>query len=116
MVPLSGAPKGEQGLEVPLGLRVGHLSRIGTYVDWAVLSMWAVQQRAQVVMGMAEASLRHPGPGGADGPDEELLGRLRGLVREARDYHAAGDFEAAMARMRVAQDLISLHIIALAGE
>lgn len=101
--------------DAPLGMRVGHFSRIGSYVDWAVLSMW-YRMRVQAVMGMAEASLRHPGPGGAEGPDEELLERLRGLIREAREYHAAGDFEAAMARMRVAQDLISLHIIALAGE
>lgn len=108
-------PKDEPRFEgAPLALRVGHLSRIGSFVDWAVLSMW-FRMRAQVVMGMAEASVRHAGPGGVEGPDEELLGRLRGLVREACEYHAAGDFEAAMARMRVAQDLISLRIIALAG-
>ena len=98
------------------GLRVGHLSRISSYLDWAVLGMWAVQRRATVMMGMAEASLRGTGPGGVDGPDEELLGRLRGLVAEAREYYAADDFPAAMARMRVAQDLVALRIIALAEE
>ena len=102
--------------EVSRGLRVGHLSRISSYLDWAVVGMWAVQRRAGIMMGMAEASLRHPGPGGEHGPDEDLLRRLRGLVTEAREYYAADDFPAAMARMRVAQDLVALRIIALAEE
>ena len=45
--------------------------------------------------------------------DEELLRRLRALVAEARDYHAGEDFPAAMARVRVAQDLVDLRIVAL---
>ena len=112
-----GEPLGETRAEdAPLGLRVGHLSRIGGYLDWAVVGMWAVQRRATIMMGMAEASVRGHGPGGADGPDEELLRRLRALVGEAREYYAQDDFPAAMARMRVAQDLVALRIIALAGE
>jgi len=115
---VTGAPTGEPRTDggVSLGLRVGHLSRVSSYMDWATLGMWAVQRRATVMMGMAEASLRHPGPGGDSGPDEDLLRRLRVLIAEAREYHAADDFPAAMARMRVAQDLVSLRIIALAGE
>ena len=96
-------------------LRVGHLLRIGTYLDYAILSMWA-GRRPQVVMGMAEASVRGHGPGGADGPDEEILARLRELIGEAREYHEAGDFPAAMARMRVAEDLVALYTIRLFGE
>lgn len=96
-------------------LRVGHLLRIGTYLDYAILSMWA-GRRPQVVMGMAEASVRGHGPGGADGPDEEILARLRELIGEAREYHEAGDFPAAMARMRVAEDLVALYTIRLSGE
>ena len=46
-------------------------------------------------------------------PVEELLAHLRSLVGEARAYLSEGDFEASMARMRVAQDEISLHIIAI---
>lgn len=110
---MSGLPNGLAGDgRVSLSLRVGHLSRISSYIDWATLSMWT-GRRAQVVMGMAEASLRHPGPGGVEGPDEELLARLRSLITEAREYHAADEFEPAMARMRVAQDEVSLHIIAI---
>ena len=101
--------------EAPLVLRVGHLLRISGYLEMAVLSMWA-QRRAEVAMGMAEASVRGTGPGGPDGPDEELIARLRDLVGEAREYHAADDFPAAMARMRVAEDLVSLHIIRLTRE
>jgi hypothetical protein len=97
---------------VPLSLRVGHLSRISSYIDWATLGMWT-ERRAQMMMGMAEASLRHPGPGGKVGPDEEFLARLRQLVAEAREYLADDQFEASMARMRVAQDEISLRIITI---
>ena len=114
---MTGEPLGAPRLEeASLGVRVGHLLRISSYLDWAVLGMWAAQRRATVMMGMAEASVRGFGPGGVDGPDEDLLRRLRDLVAEARDYYAADDFPAAMARMRVAQDLVSLRIIALAGE
>ena len=101
--------------KVPLKLRVGHFLRINSYLDYAMLSMWA-QRRPQVVMGMAEASVRGEGPGGVEGPDEEVLARLRDLIGEAREYHAADDFPAAMARMRVADDLVALHIIRLCGE
>ena len=96
-------------------LRVGHFLRIGSYLDNAILSMWA-GRRPQVMMGMAEASVRGYGPGGADGTDEEILVRLRELIREAREYYAAGDFPAAMARMRVAEDLVALYTIRISGE
>ncbi len=111
-----GLAKGEiLPTEVPLDLRVGHLLRISSYLDYAILSMWA-ERRAQVVMGMAEASVRGAGPGGPQGPDEKLLGQLRGLIAEAREYHAADDFPAAMARMRVAEDLVALRVITLTRE
>src|SRR5215203_5065217 len=48
------------------------------------------------------------------GEDDDLLVRLRALVGEARDHHADGDSPAAMARLRVAQDLVDLRIVALA--
>ena len=102
--------------EASPGLRVGHLARIMGYLDWAVVGMWAAPRRATAMMGMAEASVRDPGPGGPEGPDEEILRRLRALVGEAREYYAHDDFPAAMARMRVAQDLVALRIVALAGE
>jgi hypothetical protein len=92
------------------GLRVGHLLRITGYLEIATISMWTGSPRTLAVMGMAEASVRGEGPGGND---EDLLVRLRALVGEARDYHAGGDFPAAMARMRVAQDLVDLRIVAL---
>jgi hypothetical protein len=38
------------------------------------------------------------------------------LVREGREYVTAGDFFAAMGRMRTAHDLLSLHIIRLSDE
>ena len=101
--------------EVSLDLRVGYLMRISGYLDYAILSMWA-QRRAEVVMGMAEASVQGAGPGGAAGPDEELLVKLRELTGEAREYYAAEDFPAAMARMRVAEDLVALYIIRLTRE
>ncbi len=103
---------GEAGLD----LRVGHLMRIGGYLDYAILSMWTGHGRADVIMGMAEASVRGDGPGGPEGPDRELLARLRVLIGEAREYYEAGDFPAAMARMRVAEDLTALHAIRLTGE
>jgi hypothetical protein len=101
--------------EAPLELRVGHLLRITGYLDIATLSMWA-QRRAEIAMGMVAASVRGHGPGGSEGPDEELLAKLRDLIGEAREYHAADDFPAAMARMRVAEDLVSLRIVHLVGE
>ncbi len=101
--------------EIPLELRVGHLLRVDGYLDIAILSMWG-ERRAGIALGMAEASVRGTGPGGPEGPEEELLARLRDLVGEAREYYARDDFPAAMARMRVAEDLVALHIIRLTGE
>jgi hypothetical protein len=122
VVPVSSEPvkkepvAGEPSVaKASLQLRVGHLLRIESYLDYAILSMWT-RMRAEVVMGMAEASVRGEGPGGVGGPDEELLVELRALIREAREYHAAGDFPAAMARMRVAEDLAALHTIRIAEE
>ncbi len=122
MVPVTGEPlKGERGSgeyaleKAPVELRVGHLLRINSYLDYAMLSMWA-ERRARVVMGMTEASVRGAGPGGTGGPDEEVLIRLRDLIGEALEYHEAGDFPAAMCRMRIAQDLVTLRIIRLSGE
>ncbi len=100
---------------VSLQLRVGNLLRIESYLDYAILSMWT-RMRAEVVMGMAEASVRGESPGGVGGPDEKLLVELRALIREAREYHAAGDFPAAMARMRVAEDLVAVYTIGITGE
>jgi hypothetical protein len=115
--PLKSEPVTDESApeKVALKLRVGHFLRIGSYLDYAILSMW-VGRRPQVVMGMAEASVRGHGPGGANGPDEETLARLRELIGEAREYHAAGDFPAAMARMRVAEDLVALYTVRISGE
>jgi hypothetical protein len=110
VVPVKTAPEG-----IPLNLRVGHLLRINGYLDMAILSMWTVHERAAVAMGMVEASLRGAGVGGEGGPDEEFLAKLRNLIGEALEYYAADDFQAAMARLRVAEDLIALRIIRLAG-
>ena len=99
---------GEERLKV--GLRVGHLLRVSGYMEIAIISMWTGDSRADVTIGMVEASLRSEGPGGED---EDLFERLRGLGEEARSYYAGGDFPAAMARMRVAQDLSDLRIVAL---
>ncbi len=119
---MTGEPlKGERTVgeyareKAPVALRVGHLLRINSYLDYAMLSMWA-ERRARVVMGMVEASVRGAGPGGAEGPDEEVLAKLRDLIGEAREYHEAGDFPAAMARMRVAEDLVAMYTIRLFGE
>ena len=93
-----------------VGLRVGHLLRVSSYLEIAIISMWTGNPRTDLTIGMVEASIRSEGPGGKD---EDLLERLRALVKEARDYYAGGDFPAAMARMRVAQDLSDLRIVAL---
>ncbi len=95
-----------------VGLRAGHLLRVSNYLEIAIVSMWTENLRTLVTIGMVEASIRGEGPGGKD---EDLLERLRALVREAREYYAGGDFPAAMARMRVAQDLVDLRIVALTG-
>ena len=94
-----------------VALRVAHLLRITGYMDVAIVSMWTESPRVALTIGMVEASLRGEGPGGED---EDLLNRLRPLVDEAREYHAGGDFPAAMGRMRVAHDLLDLRVIALA--
>jgi hypothetical protein len=93
-------------------LRVGHLLRVSSYLEIAIVSMWMGGSRTDVTIGMVEASLRGEAPGGKD---EDLLERLRALLEEARSYQAGGDFPAAMARMRVAQDLLDLRIVALTG-
>ena len=82
------------------------------YIEIATLAMWTVNPRVRVIMGMARASVRGEGPGGED---EDLLERMRALVGEACDYYDDGDFPAAMGRMRVAQDLVDLRIVDLAG-
>lgn len=117
MVSVNGEPMKDEYVpgKVALELRVGHFLRINSYLGMAILSMWA-ERRPQVMIGMAEASVRGAGPGDAEGSDEELLAKLRELIGEAREYHAADDFPAAMARMRVAHDLVALYIIRLAGE
>ena len=94
------------------GLRAGHLLRVSGYLEIAIISLWTGHLRTPLTMGMVEASIRGEGPGGKD---EDLLERLRALVEEARDYYAGDDFPAAMARMRVAQDLLDLRIVALTG-
>ena len=96
----------------PGGTRVGHLLRITGYLEIAIICMWLRNPRAVATMGMVEASLRGEGPGGKD---EDLFKRLRALVEEARDYYVGDDFPAAMARMRVAQDLVDLRIVAIGG-
>lgn len=94
-------------------LRVGHLLRISSYLNMAIHSMWSANPRAAFVMGMARASVRGAGPGGSD---EELLQRLRDLISEAVDYYEKDEFPAAMARLRVAHDLVGLRIILISGE
>jgi hypothetical protein len=95
-----------------VGLRAGHLLRVSGYLEIAIISMWTGNPRTPVAMGMVQASIRGEGPGGKD---EDLLERLRVLVEEARDHYAGGDSPAAMARVRVAQDLLDLRIVALTG-
>ncbi len=102
--------------KISLKLRVGHLLRIDSYLDMAILSMWSVSERAATLMSMAEVSVKEYGPGGERGPDEDLLNQIRDLIGEAREHYTNGDFAAAMARMRVAQDLVGLRIIHLTGE
>ena len=85
---------------------------MSSYLEIAIISMWTGHPRTDLTIGMVEASIRGEGP---DGKDEDLLERLRPLVEEAHDYYAGDDFPAAMARMRVAQDLLDLRIVALSG-
>jgi hypothetical protein len=99
--------------KVTAGARVGHLLRIINYLEIAVMSMWTGSPRTPAMLGMVEASVRGEGLGGED---EDLLEKLRALIGEAQEHYAAGDFPAAMARMRVAHDLADLRIIALTTE
>ena len=96
-----------------MGHRVGHLLRVSGYLEIAIVSMWMGNIRTDLTIGMVEASLRGGSPGGKD---DELLEKLRALVKEGREYLAGGDFSVAMGRMRVAHDLLSLHIIRLPDE
>ena len=103
----------EAGERTDAAARTAYLLRIHSYLDIAIVSMWTASPRVDVMLGMAQASLRGDGPGGEN---DERLRKVRALVGEARGYQADGDFPAAMGRMRVALDLIALHIIRLAGE
>lgn len=94
-------------------LRLGHLLRVNGDLEISILAMWMNSPRAKVMIGMTQASLRGGGPGGTD---EEFFEKLRMLVREAREFYAADDFPPAMARMRVAHDLVGLKIISVGSE
>lgn len=116
MVPVSRAPQAGQSQDVRRAdpaLRAAHLLRIDGYLDIAMMAMWAAAERGPLMLGMADASLRHPGP---DERDDETLDLVRTLFGEAREYHSEEDFPAMMCRMRVAGDLLSLRIIELSGE
>lgn len=91
-------------------LRLGHLLRVNGDLEISILAMWMNSPRAKVMIGMTQASLRGEGPGGADA---DLLEKLRPLVLEAREFYANDDFPAAMARMRVAHDMVGLRIISV---
>jgi hypothetical protein len=97
-------------VEADLALRTAHLLRVDSYMVYAILGMWAASPRVDVMLGMVEASLRGESPGGKD---DDLLDKLRPLVKEGRAYLAAGDFFVAMGRMRTAHDLLSMHIVRL---
>jgi hypothetical protein len=99
--------------EVSPALRTAHLLRINSYLDIAINAMWTANPRVDTMIGMAEASLRGKSPGGED---EEVLVKVRDLVREGRAYLAGGDLSVALGRMRVAQDMVSLHLIRLSDE
>ena len=94
-------------------LRTAHLIRLDSYMDIAILAMWTASPRVDVMLGMLEASLRGESPGARD---EDLLEKLRALVKEGRGYLAEGDFSVAMGRIRTAHDLLSMHIIRLSDE
>ena len=95
---------------VDAAIRTAHLVRIDSYMDFAILAMWTASPRVDVMLGMVDASLRGGSPGGKD---DDLLEKLRALVKEGREYLADGDFFVAMGRMRTAHDLLSLHVIRL---
>lgn len=96
-----------------LALRTAHLLRINSYLDIAILAMWTASPRVDVMIGMAEASLKGESPGAED---DELLDTLRALVREGRGYLSGGDFAVAMGRLRVAHDILALYIIRLSSD
>ncbi len=91
-------------------IRTAHLLRIHSYLDIAINAMWTNSPRVDVMIGMVVGSLRGDSPANAD---DELLAQLRDLVGEGRAYLVDGDPPAAMARMRVAQDLMALYLIRL---
>ena len=109
MVPVRRASREKASTD----LRLGHLLRVNGDLEISILAMWMNSPRAKVIIGMAQASLRGEGPGGAD---EEFFEKLRGLVLEAREFYANDDFPPAMARMRVAHDLVGLKIINVGSE
>lgn len=90
--------------------RTAHLLRIHSYMDIAIISMWTSNPRVDVMLGMVEGSLRGDSPANAD---DGILVQVRELVSEGRAYLADGDQPSAMARMRVAQDLMALYVIRL---
>jgi len=93
-----------------LSIRTAHLLRIHSYTDIAINAMWTNSPRVDVMIGMVVGSLRDDTPANAD---DEVLAQVRGLVGEGRAYLAEGDPPSAMARMRVAHDLIALYLIRL---
>ncbi len=93
-----------------LPMRTAHLLRVHSYMDIAILGMWTNNPRVDVLLGMAEGSLRGLSPAGLD---DDLLAQVRGLVGEGRAYLSDGEFPAAMGRMRVAQDMLALYLIRL---
>jgi hypothetical protein len=93
-----------------IATRTAHLLRIHSYMDIAIISMWTSSPRVDVMLGMVEGSLRGDSPANAD---DGILAQLRELVAEGRAYLADGDQPSAMARMRVAQDLMALYVIRL---
>jgi len=101
------------GERAGVALRTAHLLRINSYMDIAILSMWTMSPRVDTMIGMVEASLRGESPGGED---DDRLEKVRALVREGREYLSGGEFSVAMGRMRVAHDILALHIIRLSGE
>lgn len=93
-----------------LPVRTAHLLRIHSYMDIAILGMWTNNARVDVLLGMAEGSLRGESPAGMD---DGLVSQVRDLVAEGRAYLRDDEFPAALARMRVAQDLLALYLIRL---
>jgi hypothetical protein len=92
--------------------RTAHLLAVSANLNMATISLWSQSPRAASILGMFEASIRWPAPGGHD---EDLLERLRDLFEEAKKFHAREDFPAMMARLRVAYDLVSIRIIEISG-